>query len=1106
MASAKTKEEKAAKCYLDKFLADTTLYAISVTDLDGTIRFFNKGAQRLFEYSPEDAVGINIRQFLSRHYTDEEFSSIVSEVLDSETYMRDLILLKKGGKKFQGRVRISKLQDEKGKIIGLVIFARDFVKRKKFEEEMVKTKNLLEGIFDSITDDIFIVDRKLKIARCNRALLKRVGKEKFTDLLEKNCYNVIYGMDKPCKNCPTLTAFRTKEPSAVELSHERNGKTYYREVYAYPIKDGTGKVTQVVHYSKDITKRKRLEMNLAKQNTRLFFLQEVSKSMHSVHKLSELLNQILNSVLKLGFSRSAIYLVSKQKKMLEGVMSIGYKDDNVKKVQIPIGEGRHSLVSQLLQTKEPLFVDNIFDPNSKIYVAEELLNTFEGDSILALPLIIEGEVIGIMTVDDRDKKMKFEKDDLELLKMFAGTAAIAINRALLYSKLNTFNQQLQEKIKDATAELSYNNRKLEELDRMKTNFLATISHELKTPLTSIRGYSALLRSGRVGQLTFQQLQCLDVLNQESQKLSELIEEILNITKLESGRTPLILQKSDMNMLVESAIHQLKPLIHQKRINVEFQQKPYAMMKVDPDQIERVFKNLISNAIKYNKDEGYVKIYFDENPTEIIACIEDSGKGIEKSKINRLFAKFEQLDEHMIRSAGGTGIGLAVVKSIVEKHNGKIWIKETSSKGTTVAFSIPKHIRVEKAESEQANLIRNLEELRSVRKIFNIMHTDSSLKQILKMILNEIHNTIGFERIRLYLLDNKNKVLKGEVAIGVPNFEKIQAKISKYWIVQHILKSRQAEIYDPVYQDPLEDNLGKEFNLKSAVMPIIVKGKAIGVVAADNGVSKKEITQEDLNSLTVFANSAAITIENFRLYEETEKKVVERTKQLTKLNKQKDDFISYASHELRTPLTSLLGYSKLMLSERMDEKTKKQSAEVIYAEATRLRDMINNLLDLSKIEAGKVKLEWQETDVVKLAGDAVTVMKKLADEKGLELSVEASAPINVDVDRAKIEQVLLNLLSNAIKFTPKGSVKVLLKEKSNVVEVEVKDSGIGIAKKDYPKVFSKFVQIQNELKTEKGTGLGMPIAREIINLHGGKIWINSKLGEGTSFTFTIPKKK
>ncbi|MBW2995271.1 GAF domain-containing protein, partial [Candidatus Woesearchaeota archaeon] len=853
-----------------------------------------------------------------------------------------------------------------------------------------------------------------------------------------------------------------------------------------------------------ITARRNLEKKLMEQNAKLLLIQEIGESMHSSEKLDELLEKILNSIIKLGFNRAAVYLNSPSEKKLKGVMSIGFKHDVVKDISLPLSEGKNSLISQVFEKRKPVFVKNVFDPNNRLYVPEEWLKTFEGDSILIIPLLMENDVIGILTVDMRDKEMKIDEDDLRLLQLFANDAAIAISRSTLNEKLKNFNEHLKHKIKEATAELSMKNRRLEELDRMKNQFLSTISHELRTPLTSIRGYSMLLSGEKLGQLDGEQKKALDVVNQEAQKLNQLIVNLLDLAKLETGRIKLELQDTDLNELIESVIHEMKEQAVQKNIKVLFSPGKLEKIRLDPNLMEIAFKNIISNAIKYNKENGEVKISITEEPSKLIIHVSDTGRGIRRKKINELFEKFHQLEEHTVRYTDGAGVGLAVVKSIIDKHNGIIKINSKIRKGTEVSFSLPKNLIVENEVEESYRLRRTVDELKSVRSIFNIMHSEKSLKEILTLILEEIHKTIGFDRIRLYLLDKNKRTLRGTVAIGTPNIEKVTAdvrQLKNFKLIKSMFENKQAEV---VEQDthPFIHNF--PHSSKIATMPLFVKGNVIGVIAADNLYSAKEITRDDLKSLTVFANSAAICIENFKLYEETEKKVKDRTKELVKINKQKDEFLSYISHELRTPLTSLLGYSKLMLSKKLDNRTSKESLNIIFSESERLKNMINNLLDLSKIEAGKVKLEKTNTDLISLAKQVKELMQKQAEENGLKLQVEAKNISKINCDRDKVKQVLLNLVSNGIKFTKKGSVKIILKNKEDHIEIQIKDTGIGMAEKDFPKVFSKFDQIKNEMQNQRGTGLGMPISKQIVELHNGEMWIKSKLKKGSSFFFTLPK--
>jgi signal transduction histidine kinase len=864
-------------------------------------------------------------------------------------------------------------------------------------------------------------------------------------------------------------------------------------------------VVQALHYSKDITARKRLEKQLTEQNAKLLLIQEIGESMHSSDKLDELLEKILNSILKLGFNRAALYLNSISENKLKGVMSIGFKNDVVKDISLPITEGRNNLISQVFEKKEPIFVKNIFDPNNRFYVPDEWLKAFEGNSILVIPLIIENNVIGILTVDMRDKEMRFDESNLNLLELFANDAAIAISRSTLNEKLKNFNERLKQKIRDATAELSLKNRRLEELDRMKNQFLSTISHELKTPLTSIKGYSSLMSTGKLGNLTDEQKKSIDIVNNEAERLNQLITNLLDLTKLETGRLKLKLQETDLNQLVESVVNDMKTKAAERNILFKFTSAPIGKIKLDPNLIELALKNLISNAIIYNKPDGSVEVLVQEEESKVVVYVKDTGKGMNRKEIKQIFAKFHQLQEHTIRYTGGAGIGLAIVKSIIDKHNGNVKIKSSPRKGTTISFSIPKNLIVEAEEEEGYQLRRTVDELKSIRSIFNIMHSEKSLKEILKLILEEIHKTIGFDRIRVYLLDKKSKVLRGVVAIGSPDIEKVVANIKEiknFKLIKSMLENKQAEIIELPEKNPMTQKFALSGRI--AAMPLIVKGDVIGVIAADNLLSKKEITDEDLKSLTIFANSAAISIENFRLYQETDKKVKDRTYDLVKANKQKDEFLSYVGHELRTPLTSLLGYSKLLLTKKMDKKTAKDSIKIIYTESERLKSMINNLLDLSKIEAGKIKLDKARADLVDIAKNVRRVMKKQAEEKDLGLEVVAEKIPIIMCDKDKIQQVLLNLVSNGIKFTKKGHVKIILTDNKDCIQTEVQDTGIGIAQKDYKKVFSKFVQIKNDVKTAKGTGLGMPITKQIIDLHRGKIWIKSRPKQGTSFFFTLPK--
>ena len=392
--------------------------------------------------------------------------------------------------------------------------------------------------------------------------------------------------------------------------------------------------------------------------------------------------------------------------------------------------------------------------------------------------------------------------------------------------------------------------------------------------------------------------------------------------------------------------------------------------------------------------------------------------------------------------------------------------------------------------------KTIEELEAIRTISNFLQRKFELKQILMLIIQGLKNIVGFDRVRLYLYDKEKSFMNGAVAIGNDNFESIKIEIKPNTFLSRILSNKKAVIVKDSKETPYTKELGKKPDTPFAAMPLIIRDDIIGLLAGDNAVSGKLITQKNLNSFTTFANSASIAIEYVRLYEEMDKKVKERTKQL-------EDFMNYVSHEMRTPLTSLIGYSRLLLSDNMDLASRKESVEILNKEATRLKSMIDDYLDLSKMESGKHELKLKEVDLSKIINDVSNVMKIQTAKKKLDFESNCKKAI-AKVDEEKIKQVGFNLLSNAIKFTEKGKIRINLSQNNDNYLISVSDMGIGIKKEDFPKVFDKFRQIDHGLKTEKGTGLGLLITKKIVESHNGKIWFDSEFGKGSTFYFTIPK--
>ena len=228
------------------------------------------------------------------------------------------------------------------------------------------------------------------------------------------------------------------------------------------------------------------------------------------------------------------------------------------------------------------------------------------------------------------------------------------------------------------------------------------------------------------------------------------------------------------------------------------------------------------------------------------------------------------------------------------------------------------------------------------------------------------------------------------------------------------------------------------------------------------------------------------------------------------NRAKTDFISSMSHELRTPLNAVIGFSEVLAERYFGELNEKQMEYVndIHSSGRHLLGLINDILDLSKIEAGRMELDLADFDLPAALQNAMTLVKERAQRHGIALSLEVDLSLGlVRADERKFKQIMLNLLSNAVKFTPEGGkVSVAAKPNGAGVEVAVSDTGVGIAPEDHDAVFEEFKQVGRDYtRKAEGTGLGLALTKRFVELHGGQIRIASSLGKGATFTFTLPNR-
>jgi signal transduction histidine kinase len=289
------------------------------------------------------------------------------------------------------------------------------------------------------------------------------------------------------------------------------------------------------------------------------------------------------------------------------------------------------------------------------------------------------------------------------------------------------------------------------------------------------------------------------------------------------------------------------------------------------------------------------------------------------------------------------------------------------------------------------------------------------------------------------------------------------------------------------------------------IPMLRAGEPIGAMTI--GWAEPEAFDErHIALLQGFAAQAVIAIENVRLFRELE----EKSRQLEVASQHKSEFLANMSHELRTPLNAIIGFSEVLTDRMFGDLNEKQEEYLkdIYASGTHLLSLINDILDLSKIEAGRMELELTDFHLPTALDNALALVRERAGRRSIALHTSIDNRLGeIQGDERKIRQVVLNLLSNSIKFTPEGGrIEVRAVPVGGSVEVSVSDTGVGIAPEDQEAVFQEFRQVGTAEKKAEGTGLGLTLCRKFIELHGGRIWVKSRVGAGSTFTFTIPVRR
>jgi GAF domain-containing protein/CheY-like chemotaxis protein len=466
-------------------------------------------------------------------------------------------------------------------------------------------------------------------------------------------------------------------------------------------------------------------------------------------------------------------------------------------------------------------------------------------------------------------------------------------------------------------------------------------------------------------------------------------------------------------------------------------------------------------------------------------------------------------------AGGETIGVISVQSTTQEQ---IFDDDSIRLLTTIASSAGAAIQNAQLHAETQ---RRAREMATLAEVGRDISASLEASIVLEGIARHAKELLKGSMSALFLPERDGATFRAFAAVGEE--ADYLSNDTIHWgegILGSIAKNKTGEIVNDTNSDPrvvlIKGTQAKPDEHLLAV-PLLADDELKGLMAVWRTGKGLEFTEFELEFLNNLARQAVIAIKNTQLFEE----VKEARAAAEAANEAKSAFLAGVSHELRTPLTSVLGFAKI-IQKRLETRVfphvsmdnpKVRSATqqisenlaIIVSEGERLTSLINNLLDLAKIESGKLEWRLEELDIADVLRRAISATASLFE--GKEVSLVEDLPENLPLihgDRNRLIQVVINLISNAVKFTERGTVTCRVRQDDGEILVSISDTGMGIPEDYLEKVFEKFVQVGDTLSNKpKGTGLGLPICKEIIEHHGGRIWVESRLGQGSTFSFTLP---
>jgi signal transduction histidine kinase len=418
--------------------------------------------------------------------------------------------------------------------------------------------------------------------------------------------------------------------------------------------------------------------------------------------------------------------------------------------------------------------------------------------------------------------------------------------------------------------------------------------------------------------------------------------------------------------------------------------------------------------------------------------------------------------------------------------------------------------MQQLELRTRELARSVDELEGLRHVGEAVSSSLDLHEVLSTIVTHAVQLSDTEGGSIFEFDDEAETFEIRTAFGT-SAELLAALRATRIGLRDTVVGRAARTRTPVAVADLGEvapdahltQLARAGWRSMLAVPLVREDRILGALVVRRR-TPGAFPEPIVELVETFASQSALAIQNARLFQELARK----SQELEVASRHKSEFLASMSHELRTPLNAVIGFSDVLLDRLFGDLNPKQEEylEDIRASGRHLLDLLNDILDLSKVEAGEMRLELARTSLREALEHGIAMVSERAGQEGLSLHLSIEAGVDVVVaDPLRLKQVILNLLTNAVKFTPAGGrIEASAARVADEIHISVQDSGIGIAESDYARIFEAFQQGGRAASASaEGTGLGLTLSKRIVELHGGRLWVTSRVGHGSTFSFSIP---